>query len=174
MSEQLKNALGKFWSKLQSVQTIVGVVMAVDETKATCDVKPANGSAEYYDVRLRAVADSGNAGIIPIPVIGSYVLIGVIGKGDNDAVVLLIEMIKKYTIICTDINLNGDLNGGLVMVNPLLSSINRLEAQVNELTALYNSHVHAANNTPTESLLTTSISPVTTLSDIENKSVKHG
>jgi hypothetical protein len=174
MSDKLKKTLGNFWSKLQSVQTIVCVVMAVDETKATCDVKPANGSAEYFDVRLRAVADSGNAGIIPIPVIGSYVLIGVIGKGDNDAVVLLIEMIKKYTIICTDINLNGDLNGGLVMVNPLLNSINRLEAQVNQLTALYNSHVHTANNTPTVSLLTTSISPVTQLSDLENKSVKHG
>lgn len=174
MSEKVKRALSSFVAKLQPIQTTIGTVVHVDTNNACCDVEPVNGSAHYLRVRLRAAVNENASGIIPIPKIGSYVLIGVVGRSDNDAFVLLCDHIESYTIHCDNINLNGDANGGLVMINKLLNSLNRIEQMHNELVATFNAHVHSGNGVITAPPSHSQITQPTQLSDLENTKVKHG
>jgi len=65
-----------------------------------------------------------------------------------------------------DIVMNGGDNGGLTKINTLLSKINQLEN-------IMNTHIHTGNlGAPTTPQLTP-IAPITLLSDLENKKVKH-
>lgn len=75
---------------------------------------------------------------------------------------------SRITLKDGEIHLNGNSLGGLIKIHELVKKINRLET-------LMNTHQHAvAPNTPTTPLTPTPFIPVTTtVSDLENKKVKH-
>ena len=118
------------------------------------------------NVRLQAGSSSGNLsnGILLVPADSSIVVVAEINP--NDYCIVLYSGIKSIQF------LDGTL-GGLVEVMNLVTKLNNLETLLNGLIALYNAHVHTANNTPTVSLETTTLTP-TVRADIENTKITHG
>lgn len=60
---------------------IVGRVVSVDEGAFTCDVEKSAGVV-YQDVRLRAISDGDEHGLVAIPQRGSHVLIARMDDGE--------------------------------------------------------------------------------------------
>ncbi len=122
-----------------------------DPNNPVCDCQPINGDAKFLDVRLKA--GTGN-GVLMIPTDGSVVLVQPINeKSGYISMFSSIESIKL---------LDGSF-GGLVKVEELVGKINGIENT-------FNAHVHTAHNTPTA----TTITPITTVADIENDKITHG
>jgi len=87
-------------------------VLEVDEATRTCDVEPYDGTAAVYNVRLQAT-ESGEKGLVLIPVVGSGVLVVFISK--SRAFVALSEEVDKIVLVCKDMGVDSDLityNGG--------------------------------------------------------------
>lgn len=171
----IRAALMKLMQQSKPMHTVLCKVEAVDITEATCDAAPVDGSPIYYKVRLRATIDSSQAGIIIIPVIGSYVLVGCISDIDDFRYVILYDQIQSIEIVCDDIRLNGVGNGGVVKVSELISAINRLETIVSSHQHAYASPGGPAVTTPSPVPATLqTIAPITTIADLQSTTVKHG
>ena len=127
-------------------------------------------------------------GILYVPTVGSTVII------ENNAnlqpyIVMWSEIDKilwvgggsAIQIDSNGIKLNGDAFDGLVKVAKLTEKLNDIENLLNDLITKYNAHTHPyvnvaapATTSPTTSLETGTIAPITSQSDIENAKVKHG
>ena len=154
------------------MQVIAAKVIAIDEDNATCDCDPADGGPTMHDVRLRSSIDGIQEGIIPIPEIGSFILVGLINNNINQTFVVSFTELKKITIKCDDIRLNGDQFNGLGKIEELYSAINRLEQKFNTHTHAYTSPSGTAITPPPT--LGSQITPLTTLNQLLNEQVKHG
>ena len=162
------------------IQVFVGKVISVDENKMTCDVDLQN-SPDLFDVRLRAVIDSNERGILIVPKINSYVLVGLIDNNIQSSFVCAFTEVDKYRLLIDEIVLSGDSFGGLVKVNELTQKLNALESSVNQLTQTFNTHTHPSPPAPVNPVVTSpptvpssiSLTP-TNSSEIENQKVKHG
>lgn len=163
MSDKVREALHRFVDSKQPMQVIACIVMDVNEGDATCTCKPINDGPEYFNVRLRSVVDNGNTGIIPIPVVGSFVLVALIGNSEHNAFVVLFNNIAKYHLNAAQITLNGDSNGGLLIAQKVFEAINRLEN-------IFNTHTHPSSGTPPA----TPITPFTIEQSLTNPNIKHG
>jgi hypothetical protein len=78
MSE-LGQAIRALSNRTDEVYAVVCEVLSVDKTSRTCDVRPLNGDAEVFDVRLQS-AMSGGTGMWYLPKAGSKVVIVFISK----------------------------------------------------------------------------------------------
>lgn len=174
MSEKVRSALAAFFKGKQQMQTVACKVTEVNTDDYTIDCEPIDGGAAYYHVRLRATRNGDTEGVIPIPVIGSFVIIGIIGNSDSQAIVLLCEKVQTYMVMCTDIQLNGTTHKGLVKIDALVQKLNIIEAKHNELIATFNAHVHSALNVVPAPLSTAVITKQTIIDELENKNVQHG
>lgn len=162
------------------IQVFVGKVISVNENEMTCDVDLQN-SPNLFDVRLRAVIDNNEKGILIVPKINSYVLVGLIDNNIQSSFVCGYTEIDKYRLLIDEIVLSGDSFGGLVKVEELTQKLNDIESAVNQLTASFNSHTHTSPPAPTNPVVTTppligsniSLTP-TNSSELENNKVKHG
>jgi hypothetical protein len=189
MSEDVRKGLMRLFQKAQPIQVYPGVVDSVDESKFTCDVKPADGGPLFYDVRLKTNINSDNNGMICIPEVGSDVFISAIGNNRNWAFVSLYSKIKKYLIVCSngvkieitengELHLNGDSLGGLIKINELKAELNKtndvLLAIVQALSTwtVVPNDGGAALKVMANTLLTGK--SVGNYSNIENVKVKHG
>ncbi len=76
------------------VQVMSGKVVSVDEAQAVCDVE-IDRDLTLYDVRIRAVADGQDKGLIIVPAVGSYVLVGLINNDFRSAFVVLYSEVEK-------------------------------------------------------------------------------
>jgi hypothetical protein len=128
----------------------------IDTTKMICDCEPIDGGADFLDVRLNANYKNG---FLLVPKTNSIVIISQLS--DATAYVSMVSEIDN-------IYLGGDDFGGLVKVSELVSKINRLENA-------FNAHTHIASSfgsptTPPAAPIT----PITTKSDLENKTIQHG
>ena len=85
-------------------------VLEVDEQARTCDVKPFDGTAEIYGVRLQAIEGS-EKGLVIVPTVGSGVLVCFISK--SRAFVALGEQLDKILIDCDEVTFNGGDMGGI-------------------------------------------------------------
>ncbi len=167
----IRASLLQLVNESKPMHTVLCKVEAVDTNQATCDAAPVDGSPIYYKVRLRATIDSAQTGIIIIPVIGSYVLVGCISDIDDFRYVILYDQIQSMEIVCQDIRLNGATNGGVVKVSELVNKINRLEQHASTHQHAYASPGGPAVTTPTP---TQPIIPITTIADLQSTTVKHG
>lgn len=79
------------------VAAFPATVNAVDEGELTCTVESPDG-LELYDVRLRATLDGDNTGIVVLPKVGSSVIVGSLGSGDNDHYVAMWSEVDK--VVC--------------------------------------------------------------------------
>lgn len=175
-SEQIAYLIQKIARASVPVGSFVGKVEGVDTNNYTCDVNPIDGGSIYYDVRLKPTVDSSDYGVIPIPEVGSYVIVEPIARSNYFYVsqitkikTLLIKNSSGVKILFDDngnLLLNGDQHGSLIKIADLLQLIN-------QLIQAFNTHTHPVSGSST---LIQSGAPVQTIqaSQIENPNVKHG
>jgi aromatic ring-opening dioxygenase LigB subunit len=189
MSEKINKELRKKMKGLIPTQAFIGKVLKVTEgSKYTCNVMPIDSEAEIFSVRLKPTIDGTKKGIIAIPTVGSFVIVGLINNNENSAFIIWCSNIKKYFIIDdnnniieftnADIQLNGSHHNGLVKVKELTDKLNELEKTVNTLISTYNGHTHTGGtifgSTGPVSVPDTDVLVPTLQAEIENTKVKHG
>lgn len=84
MSEYIRKAIRRMAGELPE-GNVVCRVKAVYADTCTCDCEPIDGTADWYDVRLRATNDGSAVGLLVFPTVESFVIIGTIGSGMNAA-----------------------------------------------------------------------------------------
>lgn len=170
--------------KADAYEINFGKVSAVSEAETTCDVDIDEG-VTVFGVRLRAVI-TDDKGFWVLPKIGSHVVIAVIENGTDWCLIQPSEVDKafinignkSFEISSAGVKVNGGMNDGVPLVDPLLEKINNLEEIVNDLITKYNSHTHittatvgasavAGINAPTTSLVT-DVLLLTTKPELEN------
>lgn len=134
-------------------KTVTGTVIAVDKKNSTCDVKPLNGEAEYLDVKLKAVIDGNDLGLVLFPEVGSSVIVAIVEDKATDAFVAqyseiescLMVVGKKFKLFLNQggrlevdadqVVFNGGKNGGLINIISLVAKVNQLEQKVDSIVA---------------------------------------
>ncbi len=189
MSSEIEKALRKKIRGLIPTQSFIGKVLTVDEANYTCTVMPIDSEAEIFKVRLKATIDNLKKGVISIPAVDSFVIVGLLGNNENSAFVVWCSNIKKYYIVGDGGNtlefkddgtilINGDTCGGLVKVSDLVTRLNSIENTINAHLLKYNTHLHPggtiSGSTGVPNVIDTDTVTVTVNSNIENTKVKHG
>jgi hypothetical protein len=105
-------------------------VIEVDESARTCDVRPYDGTADIYNVRLQASVGS-ETGVVLIPKTGSAVLVTFISK--TRAHVALTEQLEKILIDCEEITFNGGEFGGWFKAPDVNVELNKLTTRMQAL-----------------------------------------
>lgn len=121
MSEKIQQMLHQLTERPTKVAT--GTVTAVDKTALTCDVAPDNEGAEYVNVRLRAVEDGGQDGIILFPVVGSSVTLLLIDA--ETALVVQYSAVEVYAIRTATESLKSILDDFLDAIGQMVFTTNQ-------------------------------------------------
>ncbi|MCX6256842.1 MAG: hypothetical protein NTW49_02930 [Bacteroidia bacterium] len=183
---ETKEILREITKNRHEIFCVVGKVISVNETERTCDVKPINGDAIIYSVRLQAdIIGEGETGtgFWLMPKTGSNVIVAFLN--DNVAVIVLSTDIDKLECAIEGISIcmtkdglvfNGGNLGGLVKVKAIKDRLNSIEQAFNNHITEFNTHIHAGmvvsppatgSTTPPSTL---NIQP-TSLEDIENNQI---
>lgn len=107
--EDVRRALKEFLKMSDSV--FVGKVTDVDLNSNSCTVQPIE-AAELLDVRLKAAVENVNDGIVEVPVVGSSVIVGLIGNDENTAYIIKCSQVDKVIFY-------GGNNGGIPLAKVL-------------------------------------------------------
>ena len=142
---------------------ILCTVSSVDTTKKACVCEPVSGGADLMGVKLMA---KNQTGFYIIPKVNSHVVVCV---QNNLSFVTMFSEVQE-------IQLNGDNYDGVPIVGQLVSRLNNIENAFNQFVTLYNAHTHPETtvNTLVPSTLNTTVLTVTSQSQLENLTVKHG
>jgi hypothetical protein len=81
-ARQLQQALGRFVNDRLPTGTFPAQVTSVNVAEMTCDVQGLDG-LDVFDVRLRAVLDGVDKGLLVRPKVGSSVLVATLGNTDH-------------------------------------------------------------------------------------------
>ena len=163
ISASIRRLAGTFGA--QVIRLTTGEVVSVDKTKRSCIASIDNGV--QIECNLMAIVGDG---ILPIPSVGSTVLI------------LYATYENAFVILCSDIDeisFKGEELGGMVKVIELVSKLNTLESDLNELKTVFSSWVPVASDggaalkTAAATWYGQQITQ-TQRTDLENESVKHG
>lgn len=169
----IREAIRKI-SRQDVFESVLGTVLDIDLTNKTCTVKPVEDLPNILEVRLSSVL-SPEAGIIAIPTVGSFVIVGQTSRDQPH--ILMMSEIDTYQLSANDtIQFNDGSNGGLVKVSELVTKLNAIENKVNELITNYKAHNHLHPNGPTTAFVvpyTGDNLNNTQVSDLENEDVKH-
>lgn len=101
-------------------------IVSVNEAAMTCVVQPLNDDVPMTDVRLKAAIDNVTDGVVEIPVVGSTVLICLIGNDENTAFVIKCSNVSKVIMY-------GGTNGGLVNWPAVKAELDKTNQVVNAL-----------------------------------------
>jgi hypothetical protein len=158
---------------------VAAKVTSVSDVNYTCEADPVGGGATIGNIRLKPVIDATNKGILALPVVGSYILVGFLMNKDSQPFMIMGSVFKYYQVktdsgamvlLYSDgtVQLNGDSFGGIGKVEELVTRLNLLEQA-------FNTHVHSGVTTG-GGTSAVPVKPVvkTNKSDIENNKVKHG
>lgn len=162
------------------VYSVVGVVTAVDAEARTCDVRPANGMAEIYDVRIQA-APHGGEGMNYTPKVGSVVVVTFLNR--HTGYVAVATELEDWYLICNDVRL-GDAQGEKAVQGETLNArlgemIGVSRSTVQALLAYSSAQAAVASGTlaplaPAYAALTAALTPlVAQLAAIENLLSQH-
>lgn len=165
ISEAIQRLSGTFMQ--DSVKLFLASVDSVNEAERTCDVTPLtdNATTSYPSVLLMAESDDG---VLIVPTIGSNVIVNVSKRGV--AYVCMFSEVDKVTIITKTLTqFNDGSFGGLVKVQELVDKINRLENAFNTHT-----HLGVTSGGSTSGIPSSTITPITMKTDIENDKITHG
>ncbi len=121
----------------------IGTVTAVDKEARAVDVQPLNEDAPLLGMNLQANQGS-TVGVVQIPRVGSYVMVGYVADGAVGMVVLcddieeaevVIKDAETASIVVTEdgIVMNGGSLGGLVKVEDITTRLNLIEKDINKL-----------------------------------------
>ena len=147
------------------VQLVPATVQSVNEEDMTCDVE-LQDDTEIFDVRLKAGIDGFTDGLVQIPVVGSIVLVAMIGNTTGNRIAIAFSAVEKVIFY-------GGSNEGLTKINPLVGKLNALESKVNDLIGYINGHSHAGNGAPPTPTYNSGTLDQTQKSDLEDTKVLH-
>jgi hypothetical protein len=172
MSKVLNTDIRELFKKLSGVNEIpvavLGTVVSVDEAEMTCEVKPIDDGAHYVGVYLASEANTSN--MYKKPAIDSLVLISPMNES--------LYYVSMYSEI-DEVWLKGSQYDGLVKVGDLVTKLNNLESDINDLKTAFSTWVTVPNDggaalkAITATWYGSTLTP-TTQSDLENTTVKHG
>lgn len=147
-------------SKFIKRQVTRAKVLSIDTGDQTCEVETLQGSSKRFEVKLRAIADGEETGLILYPKVDSIVLIGILDNNENDCFIAKYSELegmqyvikdktklkstsdgKWYWKATTEIFFDGCSNG-LIKIPSVVSKLNALENKVNALIAAHNAHQH--------------------------------
>lgn len=166
MSSEIRDAI-KEMSKPDNKE-VYGVpctVTKVEGLKCTC--APINGNSDFLKVRLQA--GDGN-GIIMIPKVGSVVMVQPIN--DETGFVSLFSSIDSIQFL-------DGTHGGLIKIDDLVTKLNNVESDINDLKTAFSSWVTVASDggAALKAITATWFGlPLTETkkSDLENELITHG
>lgn len=121
MSENIQKMLLHLTSRPAKVVT--GKVTNVNKTALTCDVAPDDEGAEFVNVRLRAVEDGGQDGIILFPVKGSSVTLLLLDE--ETALVVQYSAVEVYSIRTANESLKSILDDFLDAIGNMVFTTNQ-------------------------------------------------
>lgn len=133
VKEEFDAAFRKKLSKLLPIQTVIAKVINVDKGNYTCDVKPVDDSPEFHDVRLQAIIDENDQGIVLIPKIGSSVLVSIIENNEDQNYISQYSEIQEFIYKIEELEFSGNTEGVRVnnkgenlktVLNDLIKNIN--------------------------------------------------
>lgn len=115
-------------------------VTSVDRSARTVDCQPLDESAPILGVSLQGDSE-GEDGLLLLPKVGAYVIVGFVDGQDTGAVLLTDELdalelkIGSQTLVVTEagITLNGGKLGGVVKIEKLTQRLNAIEREINAL-----------------------------------------
>ncbi len=182
MIELLRNELKRFAT--QNVFQI-GFVVSVDKPKALCKVKLLENEAVVLEnVRLQAIDNEQDNGILFFPKIESSVIVAKLDYVDSYFVAMLSEVeevswkldgVERLKITENEIVFNEGNKGAMVEIGKLKSRLNAIEQAFNELLNHYKTHNHAHPQGPTTGFLVSSTQAniaITNIADLENPNIK--
>lgn len=108
--QNIAGVIKKISKSSDEVYAKVCEVLEINEDEKTIDVKPIDGTAEIFDVRLQAESETG--GLVLIPKVGSMVLVVFLNK--NNAAVVNTSEITKYGLKISNCELSIDKEGFLL------------------------------------------------------------
>ncbi len=94
---------------------------------------PADGGAALYDVRLQAVIDTNDKGIVCLPKLNSNVIIGQIGNDDNQWFVCLMTEIDKVLVKSPKFSLEANFTEGQAGVSINLDNKVKINFDTNNI-----------------------------------------
>jgi hypothetical protein len=155
---------------------VLCTVNSVDTSERTCEVTPLNGKADLFDVRFQAEL-SLNVGLFIEPKVNSTVLVAFINSVQA-AVVMCSEIENIYIDTYGDTIFNGGQNDGMVKVGDLVTKLNNLENDVNNLKTAVSGWTPVPNDGGAALKLALATWYAQTLtptqqSDLENTKVQH-
>jgi hypothetical protein len=126
---------------------VEGIIEDVDETAFTASVKTgdATSPATYFNVPLRVLI-SQQASIIEVPKIGTQCIICFRDGNTGRPQLLAIHEALKILVNCDSIVFNSGSLGGMVKVEDLITRLNKIEQDVNNLKSVFSGWVPAPND----------------------------
>lgn len=182
MIELLRQEMRRF-----STQTVfqIGFVKSVDKQKAVCSVSLLeNEEIILENVRLQAIDNEQDNGVLFFPKIESSVVIGKIDNIDSYFVAMYSEVeevswkldgVERLKITASEIIFNEGTKGAMVEINKIKSRLNAIENAFNELLTHYKTHNHTHPNGPTTGFLapnTQTNLTITQIADLANNDIK--
>lgn len=126
----IKDAIQRMTQTREEIYSLVCEVLSVDTGERTCDVRPLNGQADIFAVRLQAYIGLDD-GVVPIPAVGSNVVVTFLGR--NHAYVALCAELDELLLHAPKVSLGGyngekavlgeTLNDNLAELNDNLGSL---------------------------------------------------
>jgi len=170
--DQIK-AMVRLTFKSERMYSEICTVVSVDETKRTCVCQPIDDSAQLQKVRLQSVGNQSK-GLVCIPKVGSFVTVSFLDSR-NGFITQTAELDK--ILIDTDlVQFNGGSLDGMVKVNDLVTKLNNLENDINDLKTVFSSWATTPNDggaalkAAAATWYAASLTP-TVKSDLENKKI---
>ena len=125
------------------------------------------------DVRLRAVVNGEESGILVTPKTGSYVTVADLSGNLTRLVVVGFSEVKKIEVNADDkIIFNGGENHGLVKVEKMVTWMQKVYNDLQTLTGLLSGSPVAGNGDPL-AITFTPTTPSPTIDDFQNKDITH-
>lgn len=164
ITEAIQRIAGTYMK--DAVSLFAATVSSVSESDRTCDVTPITDDADTDYPQVQLMAESSD-GVLMLPKVGSTVLVAVNKRGV--AYVAMFSELDKVVITSPLTQFNDGSYGGMVIIDQLVNKINRLETA-------FNTHTHGGVSTGggTTAVPSSTISPITLKSDLENTLVTHG
>jgi hypothetical protein len=168
------------WARQHEFYSAQCTVDSVDQDERTCVVTPTNGGAQVIGVRLEADytdgATTASKGFFVVPAVGSLVIATFMSK--TEAFLSAWTTIDKIVSKQTEWIFNDGSNDGLVIVGDLVTKLNNIESDINDLKTAFAGWVPvpsdggAALKTALATWYTSPLVP-TQQSELENEDVKH-
>ncbi|CAA0260602.1 hypothetical protein [Tenacibaculum maritimum] len=111
VTEEYDAAFRKKLEKLLPVQTMIARVISLDRNTFTCDVKPVDDSPEFHNVRLQAIIDDNDQGVVVVPKLKSSVLVSIVENNEDNNYISQYSEIDEFIYKIDQFEFSGNAQG---------------------------------------------------------------